>query len=168
MPPVQGVLQVWCCNEGRCDTYQPHNGTQSLRIVPREELSCWQPWPAEGRGTLPVKMVTGWTLRTELPNQEAFERSEQLEQSEDVAKVYEWLEENVEDTRSGQKVGGWPNWCQGVEYPACPECGEPMENVLLQLESEAVESVRFGDTGTAHATQCRNHANQLAFGWACC
>ena len=35
------------------------------------------------------------------------------------------------------KVGGWVDWCQGVDYPNCPECKIPMTVPLLQLECES-------------------------------
>ena len=34
------------------------------------------------------------------------------------------------------KVGGWVRWCQGVEYPTCPQCKLLMTVPMLQLEEE--------------------------------
>ena len=68
--------------------------------------------------------------------------------------------------RSGEKLRGWPAWVQSVEYPSCPECGRRME-LLLQIDSEQNLPYMFGDAGIGHITQCPEHRDQLAFGWAC-
>lgn len=66
----------------------------------------------------------------------------------------------------GDKLGGWPAWVQGVEYPKCIECGEPMD-MLFQIDSEDNVPYMFGDCGTAHVTQCPTHPDVVAMGWAC-
>jgi hypothetical protein len=38
---------------------------------------------------------------------------------------------------------------------------------VLQLESDDHVPFEFGDSGTGHITQCPNHRNLVAFGWAC-
>lgn len=65
------------------------------------------------------------------------------------------------------KLGGWPNWIQGVEYPSCPECGATMRFVM-QLDSEDNVPYMFGDTGMGYITQCPHHNHVVAFSWACC
>ncbi|WP_010583682.1 ankyrin repeat domain-containing protein [Schlesneria paludicola] len=66
----------------------------------------------------------------------------------------------------GDKLAGWPCWVQGVEYPHCPKCGERME-LLFQIGSEDHIPFMFGDCGIGHITQCRQHKEVVAFGWAC-
>ena len=68
--------------------------------------------------------------------------------------------------RTRDKLLGWPAWIQGVEYPSCPECEQPME-FLFQVDSEQNLPYMFGDAGIGHITQCSIHKHRLAFGWAC-
>jgi uncharacterized protein YwqG len=68
--------------------------------------------------------------------------------------------------RAGDKLGGWPDWIQGVEYPACPRCGNAMKTIF-QLDSQDHIDHMFGDAGVGHVTQCPTHPDVLAFGWAC-
>lgn len=75
------------------------------------------------------------------------------------------LEETV-TSGEGDKLAGWPNWVQDVEYPACPECGAEMQ-LVMQIDSEDNVPYMFGDCGTGHITQCPEHKHVVAFGWAC-
>jgi hypothetical protein len=67
---------------------------------------------------------------------------------------------------AGEKLGGWPHWVQGIEYPSCPQCDAQMEAVL-QVDSEQTLPTMWGDMGIGHVTQCPNHAEVLTFAWAC-
>jgi uncharacterized protein YwqG len=67
---------------------------------------------------------------------------------------------------NGDKLGGWPCWVQGVEYPTCPECGSEM-SLLMQIDSEDNVPYMFGDCGVGHITQCPTHHHVVAFAWAC-
>lgn len=64
------------------------------------------------------------------------------------------------------KLGGWPAWVQGVEYPSCPRCGKRMV-LVFQVDSEDNVPFMFGDIGCGHVTQCPKHKEVVAFGWAC-
>ena len=75
------------------------------------------------------------------------------------------LEENVA-AADGDKLGGWPQWVQGVEYPTCPECGTEM-SLIMQIDSEDNVPYMFGDCGVGHITQCPKHHHIVAFAWAC-
>ena len=77
------------------------------------------------------------------------------------------LAEAIASAAPGDKLGGWPHWIQGVEYPACPRCGTVM-SLVFQLDSEDNVDHMFGDSGCGHITQCPNHPDVLAFAWACC
>jgi Domain of unknown function (DUF1963) len=74
--------------------------------------------------------------------------------------------EEIAMSESGDKLGGWPAWVQDVEYPQCPQCGRQMIHVF-QLDSEDNIPFMFGDCGCAHVTQCPEHKDVVAFGWAC-
>lgn len=67
---------------------------------------------------------------------------------------------------AGDKLVGWPCWVQGVEYPHCPKCHAEMD-FIVQLGSEDNIPYMFGDCGIGHITQCRQHKEVVAFGWAC-
>ena len=66
----------------------------------------------------------------------------------------------------GDKLAGYPNWIQGVEYPNCPECQRRMQFVF-QIDSQDNLPVMFGDVGCGHITQCPEHKQILTFSWAC-
>jgi hypothetical protein len=39
---------------------------------------------------------------------------------------------------------------------------------VFQVDSEDSIPFMFGDTGCGHITQCPEHQEVVAFGWACC
>lgn len=67
---------------------------------------------------------------------------------------------------TGDKLGGWPYWVQSVEYPACPRCNSEMR-LVLQIDSDDHVPYTWGDCGCGHITQCPQHLDVVAFGWAC-
>ena len=81
------------------------------------------------------------------------------------SKSIDCLEKNVA-AADGDKLGGWPRWIQGVEYPACPECGAEMV-LVMQIDSEGNVPYMFGDCGVGHITQCPTHHHVVTFAWAC-
>lgn len=76
------------------------------------------------------------------------------------------LAETISPCAPNDKLLGWPNWVQGVEYPSCTKCDATMRH-LFQIDSEQNVAHMFGDAGRGHITQCPNHPNILAFSWAC-
>ena len=64
------------------------------------------------------------------------------------------------------KLSGWPDWIQSVEYPNCRTCKKQMR-LVFQICSDTYLPHFFGDGGIGHLTQCPDHKTQLAFGWAC-
>jgi uncharacterized protein YwqG len=91
--------------------------------------------------------------------------------------VFDGLESEAEDDEgrtidqaigscaAGDKLTGWPDWRQGVEYPACRACGGRMQ-LVFQLDSEDNLPYMFGRSGCGHLTQCPEHKDQLAFKFA--
>jgi hypothetical protein len=79
-------------------------------------------------------------------------------------------------TGTGDKVLGWPLWTQGVEYPPCPQCGQPMR-MVLQINNDGHTSGEpgyqsffgqlFAGDGNGHVFQCRTHTGVMTFAWAC-
>ena len=76
------------------------------------------------------------------------------------------LAETLASAAPGDKLGGWPCWVQGPEYPKCPRCATSME-LVFQVDSEDNIPFMFGDVGCGHVTQCPGHKDVVAFGWAC-
>ncbi len=66
----------------------------------------------------------------------------------------------------GDKLGGWPGWVQGVEYPSCTRCGVAMD-LVFQIDSNDHVPFMFGDVGCGHITQCPDHKDVVTFAWAC-
>jgi hypothetical protein len=78
----------------------------------------------------------------------------------------DYLAEQICSASPGDKLAGWPLWIQGSEYPYCPRCRQQMR-LVFQIDSENHLPFMFGDAGTGHITQCPEHTDIVAFGWAC-
>jgi hypothetical protein len=74
-------------------------------------------------------------------------------------------EDDWPGARGGDKVGGYPAWVQDAEYPPCPDCGEPMRDLLLQLASDGLCGWQFGDMGTAYVLACATHTARVELIW---
>lgn len=76
----------------------------------------------------------------------------------------------------GDKLFGWPRWSQGVEYPACRQCGKTME-MVLQVNNDGNSDGRpgfnscfgqlFAGDGNGHVCRCPDHPEVMTFNWAC-
>ncbi len=162
----RGLLQLFYCTseeplcEVECEAFFPFAKSVSTRIIKPENLDR-QNNNNSDHGNFPPKKITGWQETADYPNREEGEFLG-IELSE---KEWEELyEENY--PISGDKLDGFPMWIQGVEYPDCPICNERMR-LVFQIDSEDNIPYVFGDVGCAHLTQCEQHKEQLAFGWAC-
>ena len=179
-----GLLQLFYC-VGDCEPgWEPFNaeGVSLCRVLPP---GTGEP-AAEATGTFPPKRIVGWErfadrphgmehddlgLVTEyhfdaVPHRPVEVTCPELGLRFEGMPTAEAIGEGV-TAGGGDKLGGWPAWVQGVEYPACPECGATM-GLLFQLDSEDNLPFMFGDCGTGHVTQCPTHRSVVAFGWACC
>lgn len=169
--PVQGefgrgLLQLFYCIsqeplcEVECEAFFPFAKSVLVRIIqPDTEISSSEiHLPAN---SFPPKLITGWKEIEDYPNAEEG-------YSLGIIKEYEeWdLIGDAGFPQVGDKLAGYPAWVQGVEYPSCPTCGETMR-LVFQIDSEDNLPFMFGDVGCGHITQCKNHKDQLAFGWAC-
>ena len=67
------------------------------------------------------------------------------------------------------RLGGYPDWVQGSDWPSCPECGRRM-HLIWQLDSEPEARIMWGDTGRVYVfacpLSCSEHA--LALVMQCC
>ncbi|MBX3269543.1 MAG: DUF1963 domain-containing protein [Sandaracinaceae bacterium] len=159
-----GLLQLFYCKtseplcEVDCEAYFPYARSVVARRV--DPSGAGAPSAAVVDGALAPQRIVGWRAVEDYPNWE--EQSEAgVTLDEDAIGVVE-----AAYPRDGEKLGGWPRWVQGVEYPSCGECGARMRHVF-QIDSQRLVDYAWGDLGVAHLTQCAEHPDRLAFGWAC-
>jgi hypothetical protein len=168
----EGLIQLFYCTsqdplcEVDCEAFFPFAESVVARLVqPGEgEVSDAGSEGADAQGPeapFPARHVVGWEEREDYPHPYEAEDAGVVLTDEEWDAQYEG---GVPLT--GDKLAGWPAWVQGVEYPTCPECGEPMR-LVFQIDSEDNLPYTFGDVGTGHLTQCPRHKGVLAFGWAC-
>jgi len=161
-----GLLQLfYCVNDNpcceiECEAWAPFSNSVLLRRI--ESI----PEPANINETIPdnyfpAKTIVGWEEVEDYPTeQEAKALGVEITQDE---------QEIVESEASvvcGDKLGGWPNWFQSIEYPDCPVCHETME-LFFQLQPGKNLPYGLFGCGCGHITRCKQHRNQFAFGWAC-
>ena len=138
-------------------------------------------WRLEPGDELSMNLVTGWrqNLLLDIPQYTELDEEEYRDKirqrtgltEEQVTQMYEWLEETSEgrgvtSAAAGVKLGGYVNWCQGVEYPECPDCRVAMVVTFLQLEQDRVYEFMWGDCGTGHVTLCPR-CGRPGLSWAC-
>jgi uncharacterized protein YwqG len=175
-----GMLQMFYCSQddGACETWRPFSGTHMVRLLTASASVASHP---PGLAQLSARSIERWSELVDYPHPE---------EHGELGLVYEYdfpnklvsvscdelgialadldidVAETIANAEPGDKLGGWPAWVQGVEYPDCPQCGRRMA-LVLQLDSEDNIPHMFGDVGCGHITQCPDHPQVLAFGWAC-
>jgi predicted DNA-binding WGR domain protein/uncharacterized protein YwqG len=185
-----GLLQIfYCCNwgcEGHVESAVVSYGRGAdinknvlIRLVQPNSEASTIPIPLALEDYFPAKTIVDWQQLEDYPDAP----------DEIVALIYGWeqvndeaLEDEVverlgfydlEDycehrlTYNKDKLAGYPRWVQGMEYPGCPICREPMRQVF-QLGCDDNLPYNFGDGGIAHVLQCKTHKDQLVLNWACC
>jgi uncharacterized protein YwqG len=180
-----GLLQLFYCTRDECagmGGWEPFGDDLSrIRVVQPTGPSTPSSVPSEP-GYLPAKQIVGWKEITDLPHPEEHEQlglkyiydhkagTVRLEcESLGLAfdEIHEdGLAEKVGMSEAGDKLSGWPYWIQSIEYPACPKCTKRMA-LVFQLDSNDNLPFMFGDVGCGHITQCPEHKDVVAFGWAC-
>lgn len=154
-----GLLQFFHCIAEDCDDrWAGGTNVRLIRIVdPTKvtQLSVTNP-----SFQFPALRITGWNGLQDLPNWE--ELSDLGVETSDAERK---LLEDV--PRTGEKLGGWPYWIQGVDYQKCSKCGQTM-NFLFQVDSEVNIPYMWGDIGCGHIFQCPDHPGDLTFAWNCC
>jgi len=93
------------------------------------------------------------------------EEDEEEEKEEEEEKTVK-ITAKISGPASGIKLGGYVRWCQGVEYPTCPDCNVLMDTTFLQMEPDDLFNNSWGDCGTAHVTLCPS-CKKPGLGWAC-
>ncbi len=161
-----GLLQLFYCTnsdphcESECEAFFPFSQSTLVRVITPDTVPQIVELP-ESAAQFSVQRIIEWEADIDYPNwEEGQECGIQLSDEE-----WERLaDENF--PRAGDKLAGWPNWVQGIEYPRCPVCHKDMRCVF-QLDSEDHLSYKFGDAGCGHITQCQIHKTHVAFAWAC-
>lgn len=164
-----GLLQLFYCTstEPLCDVDCEAFFPFSKSVVARRVEPVGPGEAGQGpENPYPAKQIVGWqALAAEVPNaEEAEEWCESQGQTLSAEDRHRLWDDLCPD--EGDKLGGWPNWIQGVEYPNCPQCSQRMQ-LVLQIDSEDHLPYMFGDVGCGHLTQCPEHKDMLAFAWAC-
>lgn len=163
----EGLLQLFYCTsseplcEVECAAYSPFARSIVARRVESTEV------PSNGDAAGPKEMfrernIVAWEVMEDLPNEDELWNVLEAEPTEEDEEIFY----DSEVPRVGDKLGGWPAWVQGVEYPTCPECGGRME-MVYQIDSEDNLPYMFGDVGAGHLTMCPKHPGVLTFAWAC-
>lgn len=165
-----GVLvQLFYCTsqtphcEVVCEAFLPFSKSVVARTIPLPTTGE-EPNPQEINYSRQYKekLITDWIVYEDLPDWQEMQVGDARLSDAEV----EALENSSQGVpQAADKLGGWPYWVQGVEYPHCPECGIQMQ-MIFQLDSNHHLPYMFGDAGIGHLHQCRLHKNVLAFGWA--
>lgn len=164
----KGILQVFYCTnwdkecEVNCEAFFPFSKSTLVRIVDYKNGIIASPEKSPVKGAFPERQIIGWESKEDYPNWEELEILGVTITDEQSEMLYD-----LEYPLPKDKLLGWPYWVQGVEYPDCPECGEPMK-LIFQIDSEDNLPYMFGDVGCSHITQCEKHKDKLAIAWACC
>jgi uncharacterized protein YwqG len=180
-----GLLQLFYCVREDCHGeggWEPFSDIVSRVRVVQPDLGGAPPAAPSGPPQLIEKAIVGWAAIEDLPTPAEHEecglkytydfgagtlRIECPEVGLDQTQpMSECAAEALAIAEQGDKLAGWPAWVQGVEYPECPSCGRRME-LVFQVDSEDNVPFMLGDAGTGHVTQCPDHKDVVAFGWAC-
>lgn len=178
-------LEAGC--EGELQGWEPYSACHFLRVVdpssapkPRVRPPNKELWPGCA--------IKRWRRFHDLPQamehdvlglmyHHDFDADTTCIECPELGLVFDGLESEAEDDEgrtidqaigscaAGDKLTGWPDWRQGVEYPACRACGGRMQ-LVFQLDSEDNLPYMFGRSGCGHLTQCPEHKDQLAFKFA--
>jgi uncharacterized protein YwqG len=184
-PVGTGLLQLFYCTRDECQGYggwEPFADDLSRVRVVHPTGTRTKPSVPQQDGSFPPKWIVGWKRFIDLPKPEehrelglkyiyAHKAGTVRLECEELGLAFDnirdsYLAENVANSELGDKLGGWPAWVQNVEYPHCSRCGRRMVHVF-QVDSEDNVPFMFGDAGCGHVTQCPEHKEVVAFGWAC-
>ena len=162
----EGLIQLFYCTsqeplcEIDCEAFAPFSESVVARLVVPEGVPEAEAPGIEG--AFPPRRIVGWEAEDDYPHPE--EAEARLGVALTDAEADAAWESGYPGV--GDKLAGWPAWVQGIEYPECPRCGREMA-LVFQIDSEDHLPIVFGDMGTGHLTQCPEHKDVLAFGWAC-
>jgi uncharacterized protein YwqG len=160
--PAKGLIQAFSCFE--CDDYEGFSETKLCRLLDESKLAKLAR-SEEGADPYPEKAIINWApVAKDYPHPEE-------DAITDLALSGEVLDAYIDDLCDLEhcerdKLFGWPEFYQGIEYETCPDCKKEMA-FLMQIVSEDNLPVMWGDMGTAILFYCRQHPNRITFNWAC-
>lgn len=73
----------------------------------------------------------------------------------------------LSDNVGGDKLGGYPHWCQGPEWGLIDGTNERYIH-LVQFEGEHAQEINIGDSGTMVVQRHPREPDMFKVGWACC
>jgi hypothetical protein len=160
-----GLLQVFVCvtngySSGTCALgYEGFSKAWLLRLCqpvgqPRYSRPPFEDAFIEG-------VIESWQPRVDLPSSQEL-AALGIRLSHEQWRLMVAPEEQF--TEAGDKLGGWPNWPQNLDYIACPRCQRRMD-VIFQFDSSDTLPHDYMDCGTAWVSQCAEHPDVLAFNW---
>lgn len=156
-----GLLQLLYCTSETplcwvdCDGHRPFGRSVMVRIIDNVGVEP-RTRPKNVREEL---RIVGWIQLADYPDYAEFEL-------EAAPLTFEDYEDECLEPKPYTKLGGWPHWDQGADYPSCPKCGAAM-GFVLQLASNDKIDYDFGDGGVGHVMQCSTHRDVLSFHWSC-
>jgi uncharacterized protein YwqG len=179
-----GLLQLFYCTNDGCSAnhWEAFSSGKLVRIIDANESGDEVvPTPEPQVALVRPKAITGWKPEVDRPAAAEYERlglkftfdfkrrTVRLESPADGFSTEDFPKsalEGLPTSHLGDKLGGWPAWIQGPEYPTCPRCGRLMQFVF-QVDSDDNIPFGFGDGGAGHITQCPVHTDTVTFAWAC-
>lgn len=144
---------------GLLQVFHARSSHESLvRILPLDAPGFVADPPAETLSFAP-KQVTGWSrAKADFPvGASDVEQWKALDASERTL--------SVDLNQGGDKLGGWPTWIQGPQYPKCRSCGAAMKQMVLQLDSHCTLPFAWGDGGVAYVFQCAEHSKEVTLSY---
>jgi uncharacterized protein YwqG len=156
----KGLAQFFYCTnndvncELACEAWFPNTTSMHARLIEVNGTSAIA--EKDILEIYPEKRITSWERSDDYPNyEELFKLGLKLTDDE----ADEYLEGDFPIT--GDKLFGWPNWVQGVEYHL------PDSELFVQIDSECHVPFMFGDCGCGHVTRKKDDPAEMTFGWAC-
>ena len=181
----RGLLQFFHCRhtasggDCRSEGFKPFAECHLVHLVQPDARDDHPELPAEP-GDVAPSMIIDWDRIDDYPRWNEVERfgltfhisssnREEWVECPEIGLISERFKPGSLDSwqpcDGGDKPSGWPCRIQDIEYPSCPRCQRPMQLVFQHTGDKL--PFMFGDSGLGHITQCPEHLEVLAFGWAC-
>lgn len=166
-PFGEGILQVfYCTNEDEncefvCEASLPFSKSTLVRVIKPTSSVDFRDIECPVKDPFPEKAIVDWEAKEDYPNWEELEELGCTLTDKQLKRLWK-----LKYPLSKDKLLGWPDWVQGIEYPDCRHCGRRMK-LIFQIDSEDNLPYMFGDGGCSHITQCQFHKEEMAIAWAC-
>ena len=109
-------------------------------------------------GEFPPKVITDWQEIDSYPSPYDIEEQGIQLTLDDLDFVRE-----IRFYPECDRLSGWTYWIQRDERPECRICHQPMEHLILTLESDDNIPFLWGDCGVGNVFQCSDHLEEVAF-----